>query len=104
MRAFPQTKVHGGILFYAKPQFDAVLKAVRNFQNNVKDPKAQILCSFSNTLGVLELLIIGFYDAPTVPSNIFEEFLNISHTGALKTRSLLALVQAIPVFLTSNMR
>jgi hypothetical protein len=104
MRALPQTKVYGGILFYIKSEFDAVMKAVSNFQNNNKDPKAQILCSFTNTLGVLELLIIGFYDAPTAPPNVFEEFLKITHTGALKTRTLLGLVQAIPVALTNNMR
>jgi hypothetical protein len=104
MRALPQTKVYDGILFYVKSEFDAVMKAVNTFQNNNKDPKAQILCSFTNTIGVLELLIIGFYDAPTAPPSAFEEFLKISHTGALKTRSLLALVQAIPVALTSNMR
>ena len=96
--------MYGGILLYSKSEFDAVLNAVRNFQINTKDPKAQILCSFTNTIGVSSLLIIGFYDAPSAPPNIFEEFLNIPHTGSLKTRSLLALVQSIPVFLTGDMR
>lgn len=104
MQALPQTNVYGGILMFSKSHFDAVLNAVKNFQDNNKDPKAQILCSFTNTLEVLNLLIIGFYDAPTPPPKLFEEFLKISHTGAMKTRSLAALVQAIPVYLTANMR
>ena len=104
MRALPQTEVYGGFLVYGKSEFDAALKAVRNFQNNNKDPKAQILCTFVNILGALDLVIIGFYDAPTAPLNIFEEFLNITHVGALKTRSFLALVQLEPAFISENMR
>ena len=92
------------LLLYSKSEFDAVLNAVKNFQDNNKDPKAQILCSFTNTLQVLNILVIGFYDAPTPPPKFLEEFLKIPHTGTMKTRSLVALIQAIPVFLTANMR
>ena len=104
MRALPQTRVYGGILFYDLLQFDDVLVAVLKFQNNNKDPKAQLLCTFTSAAGVPNLNVIAFYDAPSAPENIFQSILEIPHAGVLKTRSYLSLVQAPPVSVTANMR
>ena len=104
MRAFPQTKVYGGLLFYALSQFDQVLTAVTRFQNNNSDLKAHLLCTFTATAGVPIPIIVAFYDAPIAPQSIFQDLLNIPHTGVLKTCSYLSLVQASLVFVTENMR
>ena len=104
MRALPKTRVYGGILFYGLLQFDDVLGALLNFQNNSRDPKAQLLCSFTSTAGVPNLNVIALYEVSTAPENIFQPILGIPHKGFLKTRSYLSLVQASPVSVTANMR
>ncbi|CAF1300260.1 unnamed protein product [Rotaria sordida] len=106
VRALPQTLIYGGILIYFQPDFDSVLAAVVNFQNNNADPKAQILCNFLALIGVPTLNIVIFYDAPTAPESLFQEFLNITSFPLLpvQTRSQLSLVQGLPTAVGANMR
>ncbi len=104
MRALPQTQVYGGFLLYIPLQFDVVIQAIVNFYNNNKDPKAQLIGSFIIAQGEFIFTLIVFYDAPTAPSGIFDEFLAISPYGTLQTQSYLSLVQAAPVSATNNLR
>ncbi|CAF1179458.1 unnamed protein product [Adineta steineri] len=104
MRALSQTLVYGGVLIYLKPKIDDVINAVVNFQKTNQDPKAQILCDFTSILGVFAMNINIFYDAPVAPPNTFEVFTSILHEGELQTQSYLSLVQAVPVFISANMR
>lgn len=104
MRALPQTQIYGGVLYYTVLELDNLLTAVMNFQNNSKDPDAQIISSITAMDGVLIPNTIIFYDAPTAPESIFQEFINIPHIGILKTQSYLSIVKASPIFTTDNMR
>jgi hypothetical protein len=98
MHSHPQTLVYGGLLVYIEVhQFDKVLTALINFRNNNKDPKAQVLFSFSHQTELITIDLILFYDAPTPPENLFKEFTDISHIDTLKTRSFLAFVKSVPV-------
>lgn len=87
MRAVPQTPVFGGVLIYFPPQFDALAQAFGNFQNNNKDLKAQIIGFITATGGQFAFIVYLFYDAPTIPSGIFDEFLGIEHVGNHQTQS-----------------
>ncbi|CAF4090756.1 unnamed protein product [Rotaria magnacalcarata] len=105
LRALPQTLVYGGLLIYVDiHKFDNILTALVNFQNNNKDPKAQLLPSFFRQAGLISFTLTVFYDAPTAPTSTFDEFMNISHFGVLKTRSFLSFIKAVPVFITDGMR
>lgn len=101
----PQTLVYGGLLIYVdENKFDNILAALINFQNNNKDPKAQLLPSFVRDAGIVSFALTTFYDAPTVPEGIFDEFMNISHIGTLKTRSFISFIKVVPIFITDGMR
>ncbi|CAF3803885.1 unnamed protein product [Rotaria socialis] len=105
LRAVPQTLVYGGLLIYVDiHKFDNILTALVNFHNNNKDPKAQLLPSFFRQAGLICFALTVFYDAPTAPKSTFDEFMNISHVGVLKTRSFLSFIKAVPVFVTEGMR
>ncbi|CAF1156380.1 unnamed protein product [Adineta steineri] len=104
MRALPQTLVYGGVLIYTIFEIDDVVNAVVNFQKTNQDPKAQILCDFTTLVDSFAININAFYDAPTAPPNTFDVFTSILHEGQLETQSYLSLVQALPVFISANMR
>ena len=93
MRVVPQTLVYGGVLLYLSPQFEAIIKAMVEFQAKNKDPKAQIFGFFILAYGRFTLSLSVFYDAPTAPANIFDGFLNISHFSTLKTQTFLSFIQ-----------
>ncbi len=105
MRSHPQTLVYGGFLVYTEVhQFDKVLTALINFRNDNKDPKAQMLFSFSHQTEFITIDLILFYDAPTPPENLFKVFTDIPHIGTLKTHSFLAFVKSIPVSILDGKR
>ena len=104
MRALPQTLVYGGVLIYLVLQFGQVREAIVNFQNNNKDPKAQIIPTILYVDGLVNYNVAIFYDAPTAPNNIFKEFTDILPLGNLQTRTYVSLIKAAPVFVTSNVR
>ena len=90
MRALPQTQVYGGNLFYTEDKLDSLLTATTNFQNNNKDPKAQLLCNVVVQINVILINVIAFYDAPIAPNDIFKEFTSIPvFGGTLNTSSYL---------------
>lgn len=96
MRAVPQTLVYGGLLIYSSSEVEPALQAMANFHAKNKDPRAQIIVYLSIGFGQLNLILAAFYDAPTPPSGMFDEFLAISHFGTLETQSFLSLIQAAP--------
>jgi len=71
--------------------------ATANFAANNTDPKAAILTTYNSILGQLGIFQILFYDAPTPPTGIFDEFIAISSiTRDVVTRSFSSFVQSVP--------
>ena len=82
---------------YSSLQFDQVRAAIANFSVYAQDPKATILPSYSSFGGIQTVGGGIFYDGPTPPPGIFDNFTNIpSVYSDLKTRSYLDMVLSIP--------
>ncbi|KAI0340262.1 FAD-binding domain-containing protein [Trametopsis cervina] len=96
-KTFPQSQVWGGILVYGGDQLTAVNNATAKFADQVKDPKAQIITTYNYIGGAPDVTQLLFYDGPTPPAGIFDDFLAIpSFLSDISTRSFLSLVQASP--------
>ncbi|KAF6762009.1 FAD-binding domain-containing protein [Ephemerocybe angulata] len=105
MKTFPQTQVWGGLITYTFNTIDEVSAATEKFSANVKDPKAAILTTYNFVGGQPGISLLIFYDWPTQPEGIFDEFLAIPHfTKDVKTRSFLSLVTSSPVQVTTGLR
>ena len=104
MRAVPQTQVCAGVLLYSLPEFDALAQAFGNFQNNNKDLKAQIIGFLVATGGQFGFLVNMFYDAPTIPSGIFNEFLALPHLGNFQTQSYSSFIKSTYLSGVSDLR
>ncbi|PBK83516.1 FAD-binding domain-containing protein [Armillaria gallica] len=106
LRTFPQGQVWGGLITYAQDHFPEINAAVVDFSNNVTDPKAAIISTYNTLFGTVPLVSqILFYDAPTPPDGIFDDFLAIpSISTDVNTRDFLSLVLASPSNLTSGAR
>ncbi|KDN42352.1 hypothetical protein RSAG8_06843, partial [Rhizoctonia solani AG-8 WAC10335] len=111
--AFPQGQVWGGLQTFTFDQLDKVKAATLdkvkaatvNFAQNVKDPKAGIIPTFNFILEQPGVSLLMFYDGPTPPAGIFDEFQSIIHfTSDVKTRSFTSLVQASPANATYGLR
>ncbi|CAE7186855.1 unnamed protein product [Rhizoctonia solani] len=103
--AFPQGQVWGGLQTFTVDQLDKVKAATVKFAENVKDPKAAIIPTFNFLLGQPGVSLLMFYDGPTPPAGIFDEFQSITHfTSDVKTRSFISLVQASPANATYGLR
>src|SRR5690349_14978802 len=94
MRTVPQTQVWTALFFYAPPQFTALAQAFENFQNNNKDPKAQLIAYIVATSGQIVFTVYLYYDAPTIPCKTFNDFLVIPHSGSFQTRSYTSFVKS----------
>ncbi|PPQ72040.1 hypothetical protein CVT24_008081 [Panaeolus cyanescens] len=104
-KTFPQTQVWGGIIIVTEPFFDDVRDATVNFHANVLDPKASILSTFNAALAVPIVTLHLFYDGPTPPAGMFDEFMALTYLSRdVSTRSFLSLVQSAPSQLTSGQR
>lgn len=104
LKAYPQGQVWGGTI-EAVDQFDAIAAATANFYANVTDAKAAILPTFnfaSNTpIGEVSI----FYDGPTPPDGMFDEFLAIPALSQdISTRSFLSLILSDPSNGTAGLR
>ncbi|KAA1474560.1 FAD dependent oxidoreductase, partial [Dentipellis sp. KUC8613] len=95
LKTFPQTEIWGGTIAIPSSSLDAAAGAIASYQVNVTDPKAAINAEFSYASGEVILNLAVFYDAPTPPPGIFEEFLSISDANAssVSTRTIQELVQ-----------
>ena len=112
MKTFPQTEVwvravtfggsdtlltpgQGGPIIYHSPQFDQVRAAVADFSVYSQDPKAAILALYACKGGKRFIGQLVFYDAPTPPSGIFDNFTTIPAVkNGVKTRSYLDMILA----------
>ncbi|PPQ80764.1 hypothetical protein CVT26_015285 [Gymnopilus dilepis] len=105
LRTFPQGQVWGGLITFTENQIPSVATATANFGGNVNDPKASIITTYNFVLGQPGISQLIFYDGPTPPSGIFDEFLAIPYfTKDISTRSFLSLVQSSPANFTANNR
>ncbi|KZT71939.1 FAD-binding domain-containing protein [Daedalea quercina L-15889] len=105
LQAYPQGQVWGGQLIILGEYIDQVNVATANFAANVTDPKAQIIATYDYEEGALLAAVMLFYDAPSQPAGIFDEFLAIPALSAnISTRSFLSLVQVEPTTTSESMR
>jgi len=94
VRAIPQGEVYSGILHYTKSEFDAVIKAIENFQNNNKDPKAELIAFLMGKRDTVKITVNLFYDGPTDINGVFNELLSIKHVGTVQSQSLLSFINS----------
>ncbi|KAH9833192.1 FAD dependent oxidoreductase [Rhodofomes roseus] len=105
LQTYPQGLVWGGQLIILGEYIDQVNSATANFAANVTDPKAQIIATYDYEEGALLAAVILFYDAPSQPADIFDEFLAITALSTnISTQSFLSLVQVEPTTTSANMR
>ncbi|KAK7032206.1 hypothetical protein VNI00_013380 [Paramarasmius palmivorus] len=105
-KTFPLTKVWGGLISYPIGTHAAVKKAISNFVENVKDPKAAIFSAYNVVIGQVPVFLqYLFYDAPTVLDGVFDDFLRIPFlTKDVSTRSFPSLVRATITNITTGTR
>ncbi|KAG2065901.1 FAD-binding domain-containing protein [Suillus decipiens] len=105
LKTYPQSLIWGGTIAYSQDQWEAVNSAIVNFGANVTDPKASIYNSYSYISGVAAMSTILFYDAPTMPEGIFDEFSSIPDIEKdISTRSYVDLIRSVESNLTSGFR
>ncbi|KAG1836291.1 FAD dependent oxidoreductase [Suillus subalutaceus] len=105
MKTYAQSQVWGGLISYTADQWDAVNTAIANFVSTVTDPKACLYSTTDYASGVVAILTILFYDAPTYPDGIFNELLAIPHSAEdISTRAYLSLIQTLPANASSGLR
>ncbi|KAJ3772061.1 hypothetical protein EV361DRAFT_448626 [Lentinula raphanica] len=105
LRTFPQTQVWGGLITYTENEISKVINATYTFASNVTDPKAAIITTANFVLGEPGISQLLFYDGPTPPDGIFDNFLAIPHfTKDVSTRSFASLVQSSPSNATAGTR
>ena len=118
--------MQGGRISYSLDQWEGASQAIANFWANVTDPKASIYNTYNYIYGVVrqpspfsayysandllvalqaEMSIIIFYDAPTCPEGIYDEFLLAPHFEQdISTRSYVSFLQSLPLNATSGLR
>ncbi|KAK0505193.1 hypothetical protein EDD18DRAFT_1061398 [Armillaria luteobubalina] len=105
LRTFPQGQVWGGLITYTQNHLSEVNAATVKFSNNVTDPKAAIITTYNFLLGQPGVSQLLFYDGPSPPDGIFDDFLAIPHfTQDVKTRDYMSLVLSSPSNATQNLR
>ncbi|CAL1714340.1 unnamed protein product [Somion occarium] len=104
-KAFPQGQVWGGLITITGDHLDKVNAATVKFGSEISDPKAAILPTYNFVLGAPGMSLILFYDGPSPPAGIFDDFLAIPHfTKDISTRSFLSLVKTAPANITAGTR
>ncbi|KAG1747826.1 FAD-binding domain-containing protein [Suillus paluster] len=105
LKTYPQSQIWGGSLAYSQDQVEAVNAAVAKFVANVADPKASIYSTYNYVSGSPVLSSSLFYDAPTAPDGMFDDFLAISNIGEdISTRSFSSMIDVEPVNNTIGLR
>jgi len=105
LKTFPQTEVWGGLVTYTADKLDQVNAATYKFSQNNTDPKAAIITTYNFVLGQPGVSQLIFYDNPTPPAGIFDDFLAITpFTKDISTRSFVSLVQSSPSNATAGSR
>ncbi|KZT71943.1 FAD-binding domain-containing protein [Daedalea quercina L-15889] len=104
-QTYPQGLIWGGQLIISGEYADQVNAATANFSNNVTDPKAAVITTYDYEESAFLISIILFYDAPTQPPGIFDEFLAIPTISYdVSTMDYLDLVLTEDVEISENMR
>ncbi|KAI0290497.1 FAD-binding domain-containing protein [Russula brevipes] len=107
LKSYPQSKIWGGILVYPGDQLDAFKTAFVKFQQQ-KDTKAALNSGISYASGQLSIVTVLFYDAPTPPEGVFDDFLTIPLAKPVKpvlTKSFSDFIQEVGTLgLPSNFR
>jgi hypothetical protein len=69
-------KVWGGLRTYSNIYSSAILNATHDFNTNYKDPKAAVIVTAEIAVDTLlqTFFIFYFYDGPTPPAGVFDEF------------------------------
>ncbi|KAL4063633.1 hypothetical protein V8B97DRAFT_2026278 [Scleroderma yunnanense] len=96
LRTFPQTQVWGGFITYSPENVGLLNQATVNFAANTSDPKAALMITYDYFLSRTSLgpSALVFYNAPTPPAGIFDEFLGIpSLVTNVSTMSFPALIK-----------
>lgn len=105
VKTYPQSLVWGGRISYSQDQWDGATSAIANYWADTTDPKASIYTTYNYISGVGEVSCILFYDAPTCPDGIFDDFFSVPYIEKdIGTRSYVDLVQSLPLNLTSGLR
>ncbi|KAF8636975.1 hypothetical protein AX17_003122 [Amanita inopinata Kibby_2008] len=97
MKAYPQTAVWGGSITYLASSIPDITSAVLKFSSTVTDPKASMITTYGYTDAQALVTQLLFYDGPSPPSGIFDDFMNIPAVMRdVSERSILSLVQSAP--------
>ncbi|KAH6914745.1 hypothetical protein BKA70DRAFT_1093662 [Coprinopsis sp. MPI-PUGE-AT-0042] len=105
MKTYPQGQVWGGLTVYDVLQWEKVNEAVANYCASVTDPKASMIASYQVLAGVPTVGLLSFYNGPTPPPGVFDEFEAIPHViKNVKSRSFLDLVLSAPANVTTGQR
>ncbi|KAJ8074401.1 hypothetical protein PM082_015301 [Marasmius tenuissimus] len=105
LKTFPQGQVWGGLMTFTAPQVDEVTAATAKFSAEVTDPKASITVTYNFVAGSIGVVLSVFYDGPSPPAGIFDDFLDVNHfTKDVKTRDFLDLVKTVPSNATAGQR
>ncbi|KAF9815956.1 hypothetical protein IEO21_04283 [Rhodonia placenta] len=93
LKTFPQGEVWAGQVTYSGAEVQAVTDATYNFANYIVDPKAAIITTYDYIGGALVSSVIMFYDAPTPPPGIFDDFIAVpSLASTVATQSFLSFI------------
>ncbi|KZT30348.1 FAD-binding domain-containing protein [Neolentinus lepideus HHB14362 ss-1] len=105
LQTYSQGQVWGGLITYPGSSIPNVSSAIGNFTANVNDPKAAILASYNSILDQVIGSLTIFYDGPSPPAGIFDEFLAISSlTQNISSRTFLDLFSVNPSNMTAGNR
>ncbi|KAK2462598.1 hypothetical protein APHAL10511_005331 [Amanita phalloides] len=99
MKALPQPSIWAGTINYPASSVSDVTKAIIKFSANNNDPKAN--CAFSYSFANGQPLVFGilYYDYPSPPPGLFDDFMNIpASSNTVHTWSLTDFIKA-----TSNL-
>ncbi|KZT01206.1 FAD-binding domain-containing protein [Laetiporus sulphureus 93-53] len=107
MKTYPQGPVWGGhvVVMDTDNNLDAVNAATANFAAKVTDPKASAIMAYSHLGGHTLVAMLLFYNGPTPPDGIFDEYLAIPFVQKdVSTRSFLSLIQTTATEKTAGFR
>ncbi|KAK7056284.1 hypothetical protein VNI00_002837 [Paramarasmius palmivorus] len=106
MKTFPIGEVWGGVMIsLGKDEMHQLAAATAKFSAENTDPKASIITTFGNLLAQPTTTTLLFYDGPTPPPGLFDDFLAVSAIDRdIKTRDFLSLVTSSPSNATTGTR
>ncbi|PBK85330.1 FAD-binding domain-containing protein [Armillaria gallica] len=77
LKTYPQGSVWGGVASYNASYISVFNAAAVKFCSEVTDPKAAMVMTYAYASGQVSLATQMFYDGPTPPDGIFDDFLAI---------------------------